>query len=88
MATDFVEKLTEEINLLLLSQNVLEQVHPERTKEMVIKAADGALVAATKGHFKNQHLETKEVAYVVASLMYDQPGFNRGMVNHAPKRKK
>lgn len=87
MATDFVEKLTEEINLLLLSQNVLEQVHPERTKEMVIKAADAALVAATKGQFKNQHLETKEVAYVVASLMYDQPGFNRGMVNHAPKRK-
>jgi uncharacterized protein YqfA (UPF0365 family) len=87
MATDFVEKLTEEINLLFLSQNVNEQIQPERTKEMVIKAADAALVAATKGQFKNHYLQTKEVAYVVASLMYDQPGFNRGMVNHAPKKK-
>lgn len=88
MATDFVEKLTDEINLLLLSQNITEQVIPQRTKEMVIKAADSALLAATKGQFKNHYLETKEVAYVVASLMFDQPGFNRGMVMHAPKRKK
>jgi hypothetical protein len=84
--TDLVERLTEQINLLLLSQNILERVQPERTKEMLIRAADETLVAATKGQMKNMHLEAKEVGYVVASLMFDQPGFNRGAVMHAPKK--
>lgn len=72
---DFIDRLTEQLNLMLLSQGVTEQVLPDRTKEMVIKAADETLVAATKGYMKTQYLETKEVAYVVASLMFDQPGF-------------
>lgn len=84
---DFIDRLTEQVNLLLLSQGLSEQVLPDRTKEMVIRAADETLIAAQRGYMKNQYLESKEVAYVVASLVYDQPGFNRGMVNQAPKRK-
>ncbi|MCL4295239.1 MAG: hypothetical protein KJ077_05905 [Anaerolineae bacterium] len=75
--TDFIQQLTEQINLLLLSQNIKEQVLPQRTKEMVIKAADETLVAATRGRMKNQHLERPEIGYVVAALVYDQPGFNQ-----------
>jgi hypothetical protein len=82
---DFVERLTEQINLLLLSQNVHEQVLPERTKAMVIQAADEVLVAATKGQMKTLHLETREVAYIVASLMFDQPGFTPSVIK--PKTK-
>ena len=73
--TDFIQQLTEQINLLLLSQNIHEQVLPQRTKEMVIKAADETLVAATRGLMKNQHLERPEIGYIVAALLYDQPGF-------------
>lgn len=83
--TDFIERLTEQINLLLLSQNIQERVQPERTRAMVIQAADETLIAATKGLMKNQHLETKEVAYVVAALMFDQPGFVRNSVSMSRK---
>lgn len=83
---DFIDRLTEQLNLMLLAQGVQEQVLPDRTKEMVIRAADETLVAAQKGYMRNQYLESKEVAYVVASLVYDQPGFDRGMVLHAPKK--
>lgn len=83
---DFIDRLTEQINLLLLSQNITEQVMPETTKAMVIQAADETLIAATKGQMKNIHLVQKEIGYVVASLIFDQPGFARGAVIHAPRK--
>lgn len=85
---DFIDRLTEQINLILLSQGVHEQVLPNRTKEIVIRAADETLIAAQKGYMRNQYLDQKEVAYVVTSLVFDQPGFNQGLVQHAPKVKK
>ncbi len=83
--TDFIQQLTEQINLLLLSQNITEQVLPQRTKEMVVRAADETLVAATRGRMQNQHLERQEIGYIVAALVYDQPGFKEQALSRKSK---
>lgn len=83
--TDFIQQLTEQINLLLLSQNIKEQVLPQRTKEMVVRAADETLVAATRGRMQNQHLERQEIGYIVAALVYDQPGFKEQALSRKSK---
>lgn len=85
--TDFIQELTNQIRQLLEEKSADPAIEPEQVKQMVIKAADDTLIAATKGQMKNTHLVTKEVGYVVASLMFDQKGFNRGGIFH-PRRKK
>ena len=85
--TDFIQELTNQIRQLLEEKSADPAIDPEKVKAMVIKAADETLIAATKNQMKNTHLVTKEVGYVVASLMFDQKGFNRGGIFH-PRRKK
>lgn len=85
--TDFIQELTNQIRQLLEEKAADPAIEPEQVKQMVIKAADNTLIAATKGEMKNTHLVTKEVGYVVASLMFDQKGFNRGGIFHPRKKK-
>jgi hypothetical protein len=87
MPTDFIQELTDQINQLLGEKGANSSIEPEQVKQMVIKAADETLLAATRGEMKNTHLVTKEVGYVVASLMFDQKGFNRGGIFHPRRRK-
>lgn len=86
--TDFIQELTNQIRQLLEEKSADPAIEPEQVKQMVIKAADDTLIAATKGQMKNTHLVTKEVGYVVASLMFDQKGFNRGGIVHPRKGKR
>lgn len=85
--TDIIHELTRLINEDMAqfgAENIT--ITEDDTKLLLIAAADATLVAASQGKPVKSQMTSKEIGYVVAALMFDQKGFNRGAVLHPRKR--